>query len=109
MKTHRVYVVGQFGQNSQTSCSSNGNPNHPYCSFLREECDHTHTTISGAARCLRRLSKFWADGSHNEWAHFGSIVPLKPCGHPDSLTQDEDTKLMDIEYEREQFSRPRGC
>ena len=101
MKPHRIYVVGIFEQNTWTRCNRNTDDpatNHlNYCSFLREECEHTHTTVSGAARCLRRLSKTWADGSHNGWAHFGQVVPLQPCGHPDHLTEDEEQKLAVIE------------
>jgi len=93
-KQHRVFEVGIMEQNSWTQC---GEREH-YCSFLKSSCGHTHTTVSGAARCLRRLSKYWADGSHNEWAHFGEIVAVGACGHPEKLTIIEQEKLDEINY-----------
>jgi hypothetical protein len=86
-KQHRIFEVGIYEQNCQTSCG-NG-----YHRFFRHTCGHSHTTVSGAARCLRRLSKYWADGTHNEWAHFGTIAGLKTCGHPEELTIVEQEKL----------------
>jgi len=44
-----------------------------YKKYAVAECGHKHRKYSGACRCLDRLSKYWPDGTHNQWAHSGEI------------------------------------
>jgi len=37
------------------------------------ECNHKHRTYAAAMRCLNKLSVYYTDGGHNEWAHYGTV------------------------------------
>ena len=37
------------------------------------ECGHKHRTYAAAMRCLDKLSVYYADRSHNGWAHYGTV------------------------------------
>lgn len=69
--------------------------------ILKSDCGHNHSTITGAGRCLDKLSQTWADGTHNEWAHFGMIIAVDENGVR-SLTEDEQKIRNNAEYQKMQ-------
>jgi len=64
--------------------------------ITKNQCDHNHRTISGAIRCLDKLSKYWKDGSHNGWAHFGRVADVTN-GYP-IFTDEIEIVQNDYEY-----------
>lgn len=41
--------------------------------FDSGQCNHKHKTYAAARRCLNKLSVYYKDGGHNEWAHYGTV------------------------------------
>jgi hypothetical protein len=41
---------------------------------FKKMCNHSHKSEGAARRCLKRLSRTYSDGSHNEWKHYGEVV-----------------------------------
>ncbi len=60
------------------------------CTIHEARCKHQHKTIKAALRCLNSLSRYFKDGSHNGWAHFGQIAEIKSCNHYNLLKGYED-------------------
>lgn len=73
---------------SKTSWNPDGSP------IIEADCGHSHRSLRAAERCLHRLSKYWADGTHNEWAHFGQIL-----NDGSRLTGEEVADLDQIRFE----------
>ena len=58
------------------------------------ECDHNHRTYATARRCLDKLAVYYPDGSHNGWAHFGTVWECGDDGRSGPVSGDTE-----IEYE----------
>lgn len=65
--------------------------------ILKNDCGHKHYTLSGVHCCCAKKSQYYADGSHNEWAHFGMFIAVDSCGVR-GLNDLERQEMNDIEY-----------
>ena len=66
------------------------------------ECDHKHRTYSGARRCLDKLSVYYPDGCHNEFAHFGTVWVVGA----DGWTRPVEWEILDQYYDQYQERYP---
>ena len=56
----------------QSSWQMDGQP------IMKARCGHEHRTPEAANRCLQSLAKWYPDGTHNGWAHFGVLRAHHP-------------------------------
>lgn len=80
MSKSKKYIVAIINNNCWNSDGS---------AIIKQDCGHIHRTISGAIRCLNKLSRYWSDGTHNEWAHFGDVYDIT-SGSPIKTEEIED-------------------
>jgi hypothetical protein len=63
------------------------------------ECDHNHRTYSGARRCLDKLAVYYPDGSHNGWAHYGTVWEYGDDGVGRVVDWDTEIEYEDRKHE----------
>ena len=77
---------------------SNNSWNVDGSAIIERECEHNHRTLSGACRCMENLQKM-SDGNRSaKW--FNAEIR-----HADEspLTEEENSKIMNIEYEKQRI------